>query len=1047
MKKYFINRSLICLLISLASISTSLAQSSQISQTGNVVVLQNELVGFEFDLSLGTYRILDKKDHIAVVTNATLKINEWRSDDLELRRSWDQHTVLDEFGKGLALDLKIEAENRPVLLFTFIIYENQSFITATGGITNTTEKGTQVKEIYVMADGIIYDGIDMTEDFAMVDGFSGGEPLEYGRRFYSPLTRTNALKTRNNILLTFTKDKEWRSLVLGGLTYHDFEKFAAIEQARRIELELGKDKKSSLLCYLDLPGEKSDKSSNGEILELIRGKDLRTWHYHEFRCKETATSVMAPNEIVIEARNIKQDKAYTLGFSWWNGLWHGDHPDLIQSVFVEFDLDGMIKRLPLIENHPLPRFDGVKKQDVEQVELALPSEAIRAGKLRIVIEKSGHTPEDETDHLSDKNVTVDENVYLSEIWLRDGDSETLLPGKLTPVSECPRPRRSFTAQLYAMDPVGKLVDPDQTYHAPDRFYIDVSSSDPFIALEEYGLHVRTAQDVMLSMYDFPTVCLWYAENSHYGKSKAENTTLGAVNEMKRIAESGFLKYSRAAVRLVPDSYMPDNQQGWWDDKHWQREDTEQDASKNGRYVKPYETSEKWGKAVIDLGGIPLTYFQTSYRSEDYAMEFPEHMLFNKRYAWKGQPVDTDSEIFTSWNKTWTRNGRVVWGYDYTDPDFLAHMNRVFKNLKQGGIKGLMFDYPASGWASKGGMEDEYSTTAAAYRTIFRLPHDGLGPGSYVHERNMERGSDISIGLVASMRTENDTDVMDGSTVTRCGLRWYKNRVLMNQDTDSKNIVRLQENRDHVRALLTMAYVTTGRLLLANSFSQFSPETLWDLTRTFPYHTAPKSARPVDAFVSDFPAVYDFEVDPRWHQVTFYNPNPDSSRLVGIDVSGKPVEGALGLDEDKAYYVFDFWNNNFIGKVDGDSRLEQQLRPGEARMISVRECLDHPQILSTNRHIMQGYLDLVSVEWDEDGSVLSGVSKIIGGDPYVITVALNGYSPESVSCKDKETMAEISSGKEGLIHLTLKGSENVPVEWSVSFDCPEIRLPGEPGGCR
>ena len=81
------------------------------------------------------------------------------------------------------------------------------------------------------------------------------------------------------------------------------------------------------------------------------------------------------------------------------------------------------------------------------------------------------------------------------------------------------------------------------------------------------------------------------------------------------------------------------------------------------------------------------------------------MLFNKRHAWKGEPVDTEGEMFTTWENTWTRNGKVVWGYDYTDPDFLSHMRQVYANLKAGGIKGLMFDYPASGWAKAGGMED------------------------------------------------------------------------------------------------------------------------------------------------------------------------------------------------------------------------------------------------------------------------------------------------------------------------------------------------------
>ena len=118
------------------------------------------------------------------------------------------------------------------------------------------------------------------------------------------------------------------------------------------------------------------------------------------------------------------------------------------------------------------------------------------------------------------------------------------------------------------------------------------------------------------------------------------------------------------------------------------------------------------------------------------------------------------------------------------------------------------------------MEDAYSTTAAAYRNIFKYADEGLGPVAYVHERNMVTGADIAIGHVASMRTENDTDEMDSVTVTRCGLRWYKNRVLTNFDTDSKSIVRYEANRDKVRCILTMAYVVSGRFLMANSFSDF-----------------------------------------------------------------------------------------------------------------------------------------------------------------------------------------------------------------------------------
>ena len=1018
-----IKKQIAMLVVWLMAGSCLAATSPKITQSGSVVMLQNERVRLEFDLSQGTYCIFNQGETHAAISKARLKINDWTSDVKGVERTWKQRPVTDTSGKGLALDLSIKSPTSPELQFTFALYEGQDFFSASGGIMNSTKEIVRIKDIHVLADGMVYDGVDKTKDFAMVDGFSGGEPLEYGRRFYSPLTRANALKSRNNILLTFFEGEQRHALVMGGLTYRDFEKFATIAQKRRTELELGKDGNSSLLCYLDLPTDKSDRSDGGETLTLTKGEKLRTWDNHEFRCIEMATSVMEKGKIIVEAGNLQPNRPYTLGFSWWQGFRHAKNLDHAQSVFVEFEKDGVAQKLPLVENQILPRFDQLKKQDPDEVEMALPAEAVRAGKLRITVVKSS---------VNATNISKDENIYLSEIWLRDGRCAPLLPSKLAQLAKCTQPRRKFAAQLFAADPVGKRVDPGQCYVSTDRFYIDVTGTDPFVALENYGQRVRQAQKIQLSMYDFPTVCMWYAADKEYGNngnSPADNTSAGAVEEMKRIAASGFLKYSRAAVRLVPDSYMPNNQQGWWDDQRWQREDTDQHLTKNGRYVAPFETTAKWAGAVTKLGGIPLTYFQTGFRSEDYAAAFPSHMLFNKQFAWKKNPVDTNSATFKEWGKAWERNG-LLWSYDYTDPGFVAHMQKVFANLKAGGVRGLMFDYPEHGRATAGGMEDDYSTMAAAYRKIFELAHDGLGPESYVHERNMEFGSDITIGAIASMRTENDTDEMDGTTVTRCGLRWYKNRVLLNQDTDSKNLARAQTNRDDVRAILTMMYVVSGRLLLANSFSQFTPETLHDLTRVFPFHTAPKSARPVDAFVSDRPAVYDFEVNPQWHQVTFYNSQKHSPKSVGINLSGQPVNGALGLNPDREYYAYDFWNDQFLGKLKGNSRLEQELRPGEARMISVREVLNHPQVIATDRHVMQGYLDVVREDWNENRQMLTGVSKIVGDDPYTVTLALNGYSVKEIQCADKQVKVQSTAPKDGLFKFTLTGPKNATVEWFV-----------------
>ncbi|MBT8044394.1 MAG: hypothetical protein KJO79_05530, partial [Verrucomicrobiae bacterium] len=582
MKVY--TRLFICFFVGLAIIAPLTArQAPAVHQDGGKVVLKNDVVRFEFDLQRGTYAIFNQADPRPVVANARLGINQWFSDAAGVKRSWTKRKVIDDLGSGLALDLSVKPDGAPELLFSITLYQGQSFISATGGLINSGNDPVRVKDIHILADGAVYQDYDLSEGFAMIDGFNGGEPLEYGKRSYSPLTRVNALKSRNNILLTFSDDTRRRQLVMGGLSYHDFDKFATIAQPRRTELAKGADGKSSLRCYLDLPSEQSDSGTDGEVIELIKGKESRRWENHEFRCSEMATSAKGKDEIIIECRDLKKDQPYRLGFSWWHGLRHGNHADLTQSVYVEFEQDGGKKKLPLVESCILPRFDGHRKKDVEQVELLLPAEAIKAGKLRVIVEKAAGTDE------------KDQNVYLSEIWLRDGRGKALLPSKLTSVAASPRPRLAYTGQLFASDPVGKRVDPGQRYVAPDLFYIDVTGADPFDALERYAAHLRKAQNIKLSIYDFPTVCLWYAADKRYGgigKEGANNTSLGAVEEAEVIAASGFLKYSRAAVRLVPDSYMPDNQQGWWDDKHWQRDDTDRDTTQNGRYIKPYETTEK-----------------------------------------------------------------------------------------------------------------------------------------------------------------------------------------------------------------------------------------------------------------------------------------------------------------------------------------------------------------------------------------------------------------------------------------------------------------------
>jgi len=606
--------------------------------------------------------------------------------------------------------------------------------------------------------------------------------------------------------------------------------------------------------------------------------------------------------------------------------------------------------------------------------------------------------------------------------------------------------------MYAWDPVGKRIDAGQTYNSTDHFYLDASIDNPFDALESYAEISREARNINLNYYAMPSVCMWFLSVTTFGAdATAENSTVGAVEEMQDIVKSGFLKYSPVAVRLVPDCYEQNNEQGWWDDKHWQMHGRKYRCVVDHHYKKPYETTSKWASKIRELGGIPLTYFQPGIRSEDYAETYPDHMLYNKAQKYvlregeivgdphgfmgtRGEPdLLNPGKKLPGYGKMWAES------YDYTDTEFLSHWKEVNQNLKNGGVQGVFYDYPSYAFPVRGGLEDRYSTATQAYCNVFRVAREVLGPNSYQQER-LGIGSDATLGFVSSVRTAGDNNIMTPSGVRKASLRWYKNRRLVNYDLDGKALVeaghgahRYEISPLQRRSILTLSYTVSGRLLLTESFSKYSPQIIFDLSRVFPFHSTNLSARPLDAFISEYPSIFDFNISPDWHQLVLYN-GEEESREMDVSLSGNSAYGALGLDSDDSYYLYDFWNDSYVGKFEGNSSVKQILPAGEARMISVHAVQKHPQWISTDRHVMQGYVDLIEKpRWDSTLNTLSGVSSVIGGESYKITLALNSYIPVEVSADGGVKVGlKIRKNNPNLADLTLGIDENRDVSWKIIF---------------
>jgi hypothetical protein len=104
------------------------------------------------------------------------------------------------------------------------------------------------------------------------------------------------------------------------------------------------------------------------------------------------------------------------------------------------------------------------------------------------------------------------------------------------------------------------------------------------------------------------------------------------------------------------------------------------------------------------------------------------------------------------------------------------------------------------------------------------------------------------------------------------------------------------------------------------------------------------------------------------------------------------------------------------------------------MISIHEQESNPQFISTSRHVMQGFVDMVRCEWNAGQGSLEGTSKVIGGEPYRVAIAVNGYRVKSSSAQgEAKTSIKTLDGDHGILELTVECEKGGEVSWSVHFE--------------
>ncbi len=164
-------------------------------------------------------------------------------------------------------------------------------------------------------------------------------------------------------------------------------------------------------------------------------------------------------------------------------------------------------------------------------------------------------------------------------------------------------------------------------------------------------------------------------------------------------------------------------------------------------------------------------------------------------------------------------------------------------------------------------------------------------------------------------------------------------------------------------------------------------------------------------------------------------NFDEARTRPTYVSWKD----LGLPGDKPVHVYDFWNREYLGAWERGVTVD--LSPASSRVLTLLPQENRPQLISTSRHLTQGWVDLISQNYNPATNSYRGRSKVVRDDPYELRFVF----PRGKNFVIKSAVARSATGilpvkisnHQGWATVEFSSPRTTEVTWNVSFAPGEL----------
>lgn len=534
----------------------------------------------------------------------------------------------------------------------------------------------------------------------------------------------------------------------------------------------------------------------------------------------------------------------------------------------------------------------------------------------------------------------------------------------------------------------------------NRFMISLGPN-PYLALERYAKAAGTVNHARTHSI-INGWCSWFY-------------TLSNVSEDEVVTNSAFaskyLSYFGLEYIQIDEGYQ--RWHGDWEGNarfphgmKWLADRIKSYGLKAGLWISPYVISEptevfqkhpEW--LLKNADGSPKRVGNWEQGEEPPADEYP------KRYC-----LDITHPEAAKWLYDLIDTIVNEWGYEMIKIDFVAWSI-------------LAADH----------YYDPTVSSAQVYRKGLEIMRNAAGQKCHILDCGP---SEITVGLIDSMRIEADVNygfseaawetyfLHPACSAAAAARRYYFHKRTRINDAD--HICMSLLNNQQAEAAASLIALSGGNMISGDRLTQLDAYKLEVLKKITP--SFGEAAVPVDLFDSNIPSAFAMKIKKPfagWTIAAFFNSSLDQTAEKKFSMT------RLWLDPGKTYLAFDFWKQQFVGEISGELKLT--LQPGSVTLLTLHEKTGKPQFISTDRHVIQGGIEINNVTWNEETKTISGIS----GGPLTSSHNVFVYVPEehpwtwggSARYRDYDSYS-LKLVDKNIVQVSVRFEKTDHVEWEI-----------------